>query len=243
MNWLSIVLFAMVIVCGAVGYFKGLIRTVVTLAIMIASVVITAVLSPVISSAVVKNDAVYDKVYEAVKNGVTSNDEYKELKEKYNNLNTETISSKANEGIGMVDDFVETLNVPKQMKESISEAVKDKNVEAVTIDDITDVACDCITIRIINSTVYILVFLCVTVIAYLVLYLVIGISKLPVIREFDSIAGMAAGIALGVCLIAIAMVVITSFGNTAFGKNAMDCINENEILSWIYDYNPLWKVL
>ena len=67
------------------------------------------------------------------------------------------------------------------------------------------------------------------------------ISKLPILHQVNILAGATAGAIEGLVLVWIGFIIITMLGSTTFGQEALGLINDNELLSYLYNNNILSK--
>jgi len=69
------------------------------------------------------------------------------------------------------------------------------------------------------------------------------IAKLPLLRQINTVAGLAAGVAEGLLLVWILFVILTMFAGTEFGSEAMSMIAENPLLDFLYKNNMVSKFI
>lgn len=258
MDFLTIIAIVIIIACALAGYCRGLIKTVLSLVAVVLSILLTAVISPLIIGVVVNNDNIYDPIYEAVDDGISNSEEYKRILSEYEKytipdeiLPDEKVEEYLNEENiknyeVKVGEFVEQLDIPSEYKNGIIdeiEKMQGKKVKKITIDDAKGCVCKYITNIILSAIVYSVTWICITIILAIVVKIIGGVSKLPIIREVDKLAGTAMGSIIGVCVIMLLMVVVTIFSNTAFGAQTLESIYNNSILSWMYDINPIIKLI
>ena len=225
MNWVLLIVAGIIIVSGAIGYCRGIIQTVFSLVSIILSLVLTAFISPIIADTVSSNEKVNNFLYTTLKE----------------NLNISENISKTEDYEPNVEEIVETLKIPEQLKEDVVEYVQ-KNVEGkLTVPVIEEKIYSYLMEVIINMMVYILTFIAVSAVLVFVVKVLNIVGKLPVIKELNKILGLGGGIVIGICLVYVLFIVIMAFANTPLGEDAIRCINENEILLWIHENNPVWN--
>jgi len=69
------------------------------------------------------------------------------------------------------------------------------------------------------------------------------ISKLPLLNGVNKTAGLLAGLLHGLVIVWVFFLIITVFGGTKIGQQALEMIGESEILSFIYNNNLLLKFI
>lgn len=232
MNWLLITICAIIIVCGAVGYCKGLIRMAFSILAVVIAAILTGMLTPTISNALYQNESIYGGVYNIVQRNITMS----ELEAELNETDVEGVDIKK-----YAQETVDKLNLPDSIKDNIMDKVDISDDPKATLEEVNKSICTCITRMIINALVYVVVFVLVTIIIRALFKTMNLIGRMPIIRELNKMTGMIGGLALGVAVTYIFFAVIIIFTNTPFGSSAMECIENSEILGWLYDTNPIWN--
>lgn len=235
MNWLLIL--AMVLICGGafLGWRAGFIKTVFSLVSTIAVIVLTMVFSPVVTNLLKNNDTITGTIESKL-----------ELFIDLSGL-AETVQDDRDplafiEGLELPDSIKETLKV------SLMQTMKERDAETTAyvgeqLDVLEQYICERLTDIILNAIGFFVTFL-VTAIGLAVLCFVLDIiSRLPVLHQINTMAGVALGALEGLVLLWIVFIVITMLGSTEFGQEAMKLISENELLSILYDSNVLSKIL
>ena len=69
------------------------------------------------------------------------------------------------------------------------------------------------------------------------------LAKLPVLRQINTVAGLAAGIAEGLLLVWVLFAILTMFAGSEFGKDALAMIGENPLLDFLYKNNLVSKYI
>lgn len=215
MNWLFILVIAILGLSALMGAKKGLIKTVFSLFSMIAAIILTIVFSPVVHDFMKGNEKINSYISEKV-------DLVLELSE---------VDKKAEESV------IEGIKLPDSIKQTLIENNTDQIYKALGVDTFSEYINQYLTAMIINAIAFIVTFL-VIYIALLILSSTLDlISKLPVLNTINKTGGLLVGLARGLIMIWIFFVVITAFGGSVLGSQSLAMINDNEILKWIYDRN------
>lgn len=223
MNWLLIVVLAILIIYALNGRRRGLIKTVFTMFSTIVALLLTSWISPVVSKELQKNERVVSVISENVEKIVD-----------FSNLGNKT-SDQVN--------FIDKLNIPKNMRTSLLEHNTTDMYVAMAVDNFNEYVVNYITRIIINAFVYIIIMILVTIALTIISGTLNIISKLPIINGLNKSAGLLAGFAHGIIVIWIGCIVITIFSSTEFGQNLFDQINNSVILSTIYNNNVLLNII
>ena len=226
MNW---ILIAVIVIIGAlafIGFKKGLIKMVFSLVSTIAALLIAMLFSPVVSGMMKSNDAIvgfFDEKIAAVVD--FSSEEVKEETEEEQ------------------QSWIDSLPLPETFKQSISENNTEENYLSMQVDRFEEYACRQITNVIINAIAFV-VTLILAIIALAILCKTLDLlAKLPLLKQINAAAGLAAGAAEGLLVVWILFVILTMFAGTEFGSEAMGMIAENPLLDFLYKNNMVSKFI
>ncbi len=135
------------------------------------------------------------------------------------------------------EEALEDTNLPSAIKKSVSKTIEEKK------DNIEEAIADTLTKEIFKATVTIMIFLVVYV-AIKVIAIATGIfNEIPVIKHFNRGGGLGLGLVYALGLVWVMCILVSALSTTTFGKNIMEIINENLILSFIYNHNLLQSLL
>ncbi len=216
MNWVLIIVLAIIIINGLVGLKKGLIKMLFSLVSMILVIVATSIFAPQVSTYLQENTTLSDKIQESTQEFFEKNDVLKG---------------------DNVEIDLDDVSIPMVMQNSVEDNV-DTYVDG-TISKYNDYVIESVSNMIFSAFVYIGVLI--------VLMLVVGIigiqlkliSKLPVLKQVNGLAGGAVGIIIGLLVVWIFFIGVTMFSNFAFSIAILDEIQNSKILTFIYDKNLL----
>lgn len=138
-----------------------------------------------------------------------------------------------------IDDvsYIEKLELPDIIKDKIAEGVQgiEIPVKDYVIESIASVA--------LSAIVFIVIFIITTIAVSVAIGVLDILAKLPLIKQANQAAGFVAGAIYGVVVVWIAMVVLTALSSTAWASDILLTIGNNELLSFVYDSNPIMGVL
>lgn len=217
MNWLLLLVLAIILVNGLIGMKKGLIKVVFSMVSMFLAMVLTALISPTVTGMLSNNDTIYTYVSDKVEQMVDANEEQVDS---------------SNE-----DSFIENLRLPKSIKENLVEN-RDKgmsNFKGYITESISKI--------ILKAAGFVLTFIVSLILIWVLSKVLDIISKLPVLNQINKSAGLIAGLVHGLILVWIFFAIITVFGGTGFGQSALAAVEESVILSFVYDKNFLTRHL
>lgn len=95
---------------------------------------------------------------------------------------------------------------------------------------------------IVNIVAFLLTLLVVTIVLRAIIFSLNVIADLPVLGLVNRLAGGVLGLIGVLVIVWVAFVIITMLYTTGIGKELFEMIRSNEILTMIYDYNPIMKL-
>ncbi|MDD3339276.1 MAG: CvpA family protein [Lachnospiraceae bacterium] len=222
MSWLCITVLIFWLLIALNGFRRGLIRTAISMVFLILVFALTAAISPTVNTVLSKHTNLHDKVAKQCTEA---------LQDKWSQDGDNT------EG---VKGLIENLPLP----ESVQGMLEDNSglLGAVLS---TDVASTYVADYIAAWIVYgiaILISLVVSIILIVIATHFLNlIAKLPVLGGINRVGGLLLGTVQGLILIWIFFLIVTALANTAFGASAMQEINRDNILTYLYDNNLIMQ--
>lgn len=223
MNWLVIVVFAILIYFGFRGKRKGFIRTVFTLFSLILALYLTSTFSPYVSKTLQNNERFYSYVSEAVSKIVKTPKKDGTVTEQAENI--------------------KELSLPKSLKNALIENNNGEVYKALAINSFKDYVNNYLTCVVINALSFIITFIFVNICLFLILNALDLISKLPIINGLNKSAGFIVGLLHGLVIIWVLCILLTCFGGTEWGADLYKLINESRFLTTVYDNNLLLRII
>ena len=108
---------------------------------------------------------------------------------------------------------------------------------AAAIEDFEQFVTNSLTDQIFNALIYV----CLNIVLYLALRIVLGafgiVARLPVIRELNHLAGFLLGLAEGLVFLWLICLLLQACGSEPWAQQVFVQINDNSLLSWIYNHN------
>ena len=210
-----IILIGVVVVIGLfalVGYKKGMVKIVLSMIAMAVTYILAGALTIPVSIALKTATPVYTTIEESVEKMV------KEAKIDDTKLDITAI---------------EKLNLPSQIEEKLIDGA-----EKVT-SGFNDYLVSSISNFILKALTFFILFIVIYIILSIVIKIFDFVSKLPLINTVNKAGGLAVGAAQGLIIVWIGCLVITAFGDKAWAQEAFRQINDNKLLTFIYENNPI----
>lgn len=237
MNWLLLLALAIIGVCAFAGWRMGFVKSVFSLLSTIAVIIITILVSPIVTNMLKSSETISGTIS-------TKLEEVIDLSGIAENLSSDEEKDPTA--------FIDGLNLPDSIKDtikdSLSETMEEKEAEATEfvgdkLDALEGYICDLLTNIILNALGFFITFLLAAAGIAVLCFVLDLLSKLPVLHQINTLAGIAMGALEGLVILWIVFIVITMLGSTDFGQTCMAMISESKILSFLYDSNVLSKIL
>ena len=190
-----------------IGYKKGMVKIVLSMAAMIVAYVLSAALTVPVSTALKSATPVYDTIEKSVSTMV------KESK----------VDSTS----------IEKLNLPTQIEEKIMEGANEvaSGFNEYLVKTISNLILKALTFFIVMIVIYIILSIIINVLDF--------VAKLPLISNINKSGGLVIGLVKGLIYVWIACLALTAFSDKAWAQEAFRQINNNKLLTIIYEYNPI----
>lgn len=228
MNWLLIIIAAVIIGNVIWGFKKGFMRVALSLVSWIIVLVACYVATPVAADIIIDNTPLAAAIQETVT---------KQLNEAVDEVVGGVAESLDNEAIAEIE-----AKLPEQLRDAIlgeNESFGDLITSKGEIEvDTTGLA---------NSAAYLIglvVVLILTRIALIVVEKILGlVAKLPLIGQADTLLGIAAGALKGLVWSWVVLTVIAMLAYTGINTSLIALVNESGVLVWLYEHNPILMVI
>lgn len=219
MNWVLIVVIAILVVNGLIGMKVGLMKTVFSLCSMLLAVGLSLWISPYVNDFLRGNDQVYDSVTTKVEKFLP------EMKEKTNQNDQVSI--------------IEGLKLPESIKNSLIENNNKDTYKKLSVKNFKGYVNGYLSGIVISALAFVITFLIIQILLWVISMALDLLGRLPLIKQVNKLAGLLAGLAHGLVLVWILFIVLTVFGSSGWGQKAMEMIGSNELLGLIYNNNIL----
>lgn len=221
MNWLLIIVLAIIVINALIGRKVGLVKIVFSLFSFIIALFLTTWISPSVNDMILKNESFYQKTSQKVENVLFSKGE-------------ESINDNEAEDEGKL---IDSLPLPKTIKDTLQEnkEKQEANIKSYISSHVTDI--------VINALAFVLTFIVIFIALWVLSIALNIISKLPIINQINKIAGLLVGSLQGLLIVWILFVLLTVISGLEFGQNAIEQINDSKILTYIYDKNILLNIV
>lgn len=237
MNWLLLAALAIIGVCAFAGWRMGFVKSVFSLVSTIAVIIITILVSPIVTNMLKSSEAISGTI-------TTKLEEFIDLSGVAENLS----SDEENDPTAFIDGLNLPDSIKDTIKDSLTETMEEKEEEAAAfvgdqLNALETYICELLTNIILNALGFFITFLLAAAGVAVLCFVLDILSKLPVLHQINTLAGVALGALEGLVILWIVFIVITMLGSTGFGQTCMTMISDSKILSFLYDSNILSKIL
>ncbi|MBQ3600763.1 MAG: CvpA family protein [Lachnospiraceae bacterium] len=236
MNWLTIVVLALIVVLVIRGYQKGIIKMVLSLGAIVLSIVGTLILGPIISGGLCNSEVIMKSTSQWVNDGLGIEEKCLEVTE---SVTTGLQNKKINNS--EKKEMIEELSLPAKIKNTMIDNVTEivGTTGTVTAKKFAQSISEYLAKIIIKAITYIVIFIILKIIFRILVKVFNILDNLPVIGDMNELAGAAVGGISGIFIVWIGFLVLLAFSGTNFGMECYQCINESPILTFLYNNNLL----
>ena len=224
MNWLFWAVIAFLAFHVIDGFYRGFIRKAVSAVSLIITLVLVTYLTPHITNFIQENTSLHEKLQEKCSE-MFLNEEYDV------DLKTDQVN------------LIQNMDLPDNIKEMLLE---NNNIEAYEILDVSDFG-DYIGAylanMIINALAYLISFLIIWTLLRMLLMAMDIVTKLPLLRGLNKLAGGVLGFVQGIVFVWIIFLLVSVLCNGNLGKQFFALIHENPFLLFLYNQNVIMKIL
>lgn len=228
MNELLIVVGIIFLLCVIVGYIRGFIKIVASLASTIAIIVLVTMLSPYVSDVIMEvtpiEEFAQDKCEEILMLELEEGDE-EVVEPEYSR--EEQIA------------LIENAELPEIIQQLLLENNNSEIYNTLGANTFGEYIGGYLAKLMADVLSFLVTLLAVTIIVRTLLYMIGIISDLPVIGGLNRIAGGILGLGTGLIIVWILFIVITLLYDTAVGIQCFKNIEESKILTILYEHNTL----
>ena len=222
MNWLLIVVIAVIGICGWAGYQKGLVKILFSLLTVIISLVLVGLVSPFVVNFLQEHTTLHDYVKEKSSAMVAEWNESREVETEENRFTA-------------IDSY--------EMPDFIKSYLKTEHTTEMLELDFNNYISNKVADLIVKAASFVIAFLVIEIILVLLCVVLNVVMKLPVLKTLNRAGGLITGLVGGLLVVWIFFLVITLLCSTEFGKVCMRMIGDGEVLSFLYNVNPLMQIL
>lgn len=223
MNWLLIIVLAILVVNALIGMKAGFIKTAFSLFSMILALGLTLWISPYVNDYMRGNEKLNNYVGSKV--------------EKVLPIIEKNADKKAQETV------IDKMLLPKSIKNSLLENNNKEVYKKLSVKSFKGYMKNYLTGIVINALAFSVTYIILLIILWALCFTLNIISKLPLLNQINKLAGLLAGLVHGLVVVWLLFILLTVFGSSTWGQKAMEMIGNDTILSMIYNNNFILKFI
>lgn len=228
MNWLNILILAVLVLCVFNGIQRGMIRAAFALVSVILTLILGFILNPYVTEFLKEETPVYEVIQVKCEESISQALE-------------EQLEQKINEE--QQNQFIETLSMPDNLKKML---IKNNNTEGyrhLLAESFGEYLSHSIAQLAVGAISLIITFLFISILMNITGGLLQGIFSLPILSLVNRAGGGVLGAVQGVFVVWVIFLVITLFWDAQWAQTAAEMLEENSVTAYLYDNNLLVRFL
>ena len=204
------------LVMGVIGYWKGFLKMALSIAALVLSFVIVMVLNPYVSDFLQESTSLYQNTKNAVSNALGNQEE-------------------AEEGVALnpaQEEKIQGLPIPGSWKEELIQNYSEDGLLSVGAETFSEYVSSYVAKMILNVLAFLLTFVIVFIILHILMIAFDLIGRVPVIHGINKLAGAVSGLAVGLLILWMFNILISSAAATGIGW-AVGMAEEIQRSSWL----------
>lgn len=230
MNGLLILVGVIILIGALNGFTKGAVKILVSLVATIATIAIVFFATPIVSSGIRAltplDEMIEQRIQESFfKEGETEVEDYIEIPRK-----TQIA-------------LIEEAELPEVFKEVLLSNNNNEVYDLLGVHTFVDYIIEYLTKILIDIISFLITFVVVTIVVRVTMFMLDLMANLPVLGVLNRLSGTALGVVMSLVVVWILFTVIMLVYQTEFGKMLVQMIAENEFLRFLYNVNPIVKMM
>ena len=230
-NYYLLIAVVAVLVLGAVrGYMKGFLRLAVWFAGLIAVLFIVTKISPYVSRFLIDNTSIYENLKE-------------KIVEAYEQQGSEQISDGFVPGDPKESDTIDSFGLPELISDSLKTNNRSEIYEKLAVSLFRDYIAGYLSELSIKAGTFVGLFILLAIAEFILIMAIRILEKIPVLRTFNRLLGMATGITLSLVFIWIFFLAVMMFFGRSFGNWVFAQVSSSRFLTYLFNNNILFELL
>lgn len=255
MNWLFFVILGFIVFNMFMGARKGFFKTAISMVFLVLVLVLASLLNPYVAKFLREDTPIYESIRSKSEDVMNSYIR----KEAEDTLSEEEKAALAAQGISeeMIAANVKEADVPADMQKTLlndlplPEPIRRNLIhnnridvyELLGVDKFVDYISSYIAYSITNGIAFLLSFTLAIIIVKVALYAINILTAIPGINFINAAGGMLLGTASAILWVWVFFLVVTVLCNTAVGTVLMAAVEDDFLLSFLYDKNVFLPII
>lgn len=224
MNLMLLACAAILLLCGLIGYKRGLIKSAVSAVGIVGAILIANLINPYVKTVLCEHTQVREIVRQKIEENLNTNFEQK----------MDSVYEK--------EDYLEQTDLPEIVKNYIRSNA-DINKKQVDLSGYINSITDYLTDMVMNGISYVTTAAVLLLIVIIALALSEILSGVPIVGGLDKAGGLIFGLVQAFVIIWLLMLVVTFMSAFDWGAQMMDMIQKSDVLSSMYNKNIFLKIV
>lgn len=220
MNWVLIAVIAVLALFTIVGMQRGIVKMIFSVVSLIGTLIVVFMLLPLVTDAIKNNTKIYESIQLVVEEKLLSDEMFEQKTD---------------------NEIIDSLNFPEAVKEMLRENNTVSKYTQLGVNSIKGYMIKYISDLIFNVVTFVISFIIVFILLRVLFGFISAIAKLPVLKQINKAAGALAGFLLGLVTLWLIFAILTIFGSSSLSKEVFAAVNDNALLTFIYDKNIIMK--
>lgn len=226
MNWLLIIVLIIMVLSAVVGYYRGFVRTVLSMAFLILVLILSGWINPYVRRALDEHTQITETIRNSCRDMIMES-----LQSRAETADDGTSQEQENllSSLGLPGDL---LNGILQEEEN-QQQQQTELLAASAADNLADLA--------VNGIVFLVSFFLAWIVVRILMRIADAFTELPVIGFVNRVCGGLVGILRAFLWVWIFFLVLMIFAGTGWGRICMAAVQEDPFLQFLYDNNLVLK--
>ncbi len=230
-NYYLLIAVLLVLLVGAVrGYMKGFLRIAVWFAGLIAALFIVTKISPYVSDFLINNTTLYDKLKTNI---ITA----------YENRDENELPDTAAAGDAGEDEAIDAFGFPQLISDSLKTNNKSDIYEKLAVSLFKEYIAGYLSALSIKAGTFVGLFIVLAVTECVIILAIKILEKIPVLRTFNRLLGMAGGITLSLVIIWLFFIAAMMFFGNSLGSWIFAQVKASRFLTYLFNNNILFDLV
>ncbi|MCR5589973.1 MAG: CvpA family protein [Lachnospiraceae bacterium] len=230
-NYYLLIAVIIALAIGAVkGYRKGFLRLAVWFASLIAVLFIVTKISPYVSDFLIKNTSINDNLREKI---ITV----------YEEKSADKDTAEKPPGEERENEVIDTFGFPQLITDSLKSNNTSEIYDKLAVTIFRDYIAGYLSELSIKAGTFVGLFIMLWIIGLVIILAINIMEKIPVLRTFNRLLGMAAGITLSLVFVWLFFLAVMMFFGHTFGGWVFAQVKASRFLTYIFNNNILFELV
>lgn len=226
-NILLIIVAVFLVFMAFNGYRRGGLRILISMVALVLTLILASLLTPTATKLLKDHTPLYNTINKQMVTFVGA-----KIDQSAQDKNEEV------QGIAL-----EALPLPKSLTNVLIENNNDEAYNTLGVTDFASYTANSLTIILMNAIAYIGLFIIISIIFRVIMFVADIISKLPIINGINRFVGTILGVVQGILILWVLCIALTAFSGTAYGQKIFEMVNDSTFLTFIYNNNLLINIV